>query len=135
MTATRMAAGDFVIVRRKTHVLRPHQRPERESRCRTRVRRSEEHTSELQSPMYLVCRLLLEKKRNFKYRGGKAACRPTADRRIQSAYAARRRPGSCANARHPFQLFRHDPAFAILFLKIAGPHVSRPPPAKPRLPH
>src|SRR5437879_10367260 len=27
-------------------------------------RRSEEHTSELQSPMYLVCRLLLEKKRD-----------------------------------------------------------------------
>ena len=25
--------------------------------------RSEEHTSELQSPMYLVCRLLLEKKK------------------------------------------------------------------------
>src|SRR5437764_9621190 len=31
---------------------------------RRRVRRrSEEHTSELQSPMYLVCRLLLEKKK------------------------------------------------------------------------
>src|SRR5437764_6058188 len=28
------------------------------------VPRSEEHTSELQSPMYLVCRLLLEKKKN-----------------------------------------------------------------------
>src|SRR5436189_571641 len=28
-----------------------------------RRRRSEEHTSELQSPMYLVCRLLLEKKK------------------------------------------------------------------------
>ena len=28
------------------------------------VLRSEEHTSELQSPMYLVCRLLLEKKKN-----------------------------------------------------------------------
>src|SRR5437764_5991193 len=27
------------------------------------VKRSEEHTSELQSPMYLVCRLLLEKKK------------------------------------------------------------------------
>src|SRR5437764_8645370 len=27
------------------------------------VLRSEEHTSELQSPMYLVCRLLLEKKK------------------------------------------------------------------------
>src|SRR5437762_6680085 len=29
---------------------------------RQRFLRSEEHTSELQSPMYLVCRLLLEKK-------------------------------------------------------------------------
>src|SRR5437763_5559773 len=28
-----------------------------------RDERSEEHTSELQSPMYLVCRLLLEKKK------------------------------------------------------------------------
>src|SRR5437764_4919624 len=28
-----------------------------------RYHRSEEHTSELQSPMYLVCRLLLEKKK------------------------------------------------------------------------
>src|SRR5437762_10689438 len=28
-----------------------------------RLARSEEHTSELQSPMYLVCRLLLEKKK------------------------------------------------------------------------
>src|SRR5437762_8585550 len=28
-----------------------------------RGHRSEEHTSELQSPMYLVCRLLLEKKK------------------------------------------------------------------------
>ena len=30
----------------------------------TAIMRSEEHTSELQSPMYLVCRLLLEKKKN-----------------------------------------------------------------------
>src|SRR5208337_5420323 len=30
--------------------------------------RSEEHTSELQSPMYLVCRLLLEKKKKIKAR-------------------------------------------------------------------
>src|SRR5437762_6297532 len=30
---------------------------------RHHVERSEEHTSELQSPMYLVCRLLLEKKK------------------------------------------------------------------------
>src|SRR5437763_8671744 len=31
-----------------------------------RQQRSEEHTSELQSPMYLVCRLLLEKKKKKK---------------------------------------------------------------------
>src|SRR3712207_8810638 len=30
--------------------------------------RSEEHTSELQSRQYLVCRLLLEKKKNIKFR-------------------------------------------------------------------
>src|SRR4051794_41624445 len=36
------------------------------STCRwSRRRRSEEHTSELQSPVHLVCRLLLEKKKNL----------------------------------------------------------------------
>src|SRR5436189_4409307 len=34
--------------------------------ARERPARSEEHTSELQSPMYLVCRLLLEKKKKKK---------------------------------------------------------------------
>src|SRR5690348_17472203 len=33
-------------------------------RARTWIPRSEEHTSELQSPVHLVCRLLLEKKKN-----------------------------------------------------------------------
>src|SRR3712207_7103826 len=33
---------------------------------RCRARRSEEHTSELQSRQYLVCRLLLEKKKTMK---------------------------------------------------------------------
>src|SRR5437879_11583330 len=48
---------------RRDHLARP-------VHCRPRVlpelvdaARSEEHTSELQSPMYLVCRLLLEKKK------------------------------------------------------------------------
>src|SRR5437764_4843453 len=46
------------------------------------VERSEEHTSELQSPMYLVCRLLLEKKNsNICAVGGILARRSlTADR-------------------------------------------------------
>src|SRR5437764_10359993 len=40
-------------------------KPETRSRiCRVKKGRSEEHTSELQSPMYLVCRLLLEKKKD-----------------------------------------------------------------------
>src|SRR5260370_19477860 len=33
-------------------------------RCRSTIARSEEHTSELQSHLNLVCRLLLEKKKN-----------------------------------------------------------------------
>src|SRR3712207_6871938 len=33
--------------------------------CRPTTGRSEEHTSELQSRQYLVCRLLLEKKKNM----------------------------------------------------------------------
>src|SRR5437762_12007655 len=61
--------------------LRPSRRPAKRRSVRLRSRpsmslafwlaflaqasqkRSEEHTSELQSPMYLVCRLLLEKKK------------------------------------------------------------------------
>src|SRR3712207_7347942 len=35
----------------------------RHERASRKVRRSEEHTSELQSRQYLVCRLLLEKKK------------------------------------------------------------------------
>src|SRR5258707_8040987 len=35
------------------------------------VERSEEHTSELQSRQYLVCRLLLEKKKNMRGRSTK----------------------------------------------------------------
>src|SRR3712207_8292691 len=36
-------------------------------KSRTRLDRSEEHTSELQSRQYLVCRLLLEKKKHHTY--------------------------------------------------------------------
>src|SRR2546425_8486436 len=41
-------------------------RPPGRSRGRSRKPRSEEHTSELQSLAYLVCRLLLEKKKKNK---------------------------------------------------------------------
>src|SRR5690348_7188570 len=45
---------------------RPHatrSRVQADRRASSCVRRSEEHTSELQSPVHLVCRLLLEKKK------------------------------------------------------------------------
>src|SRR2546429_6604761 len=44
----------------------PHPQPHRRQAERLQVldRRSEEHTSELQSRLHLVCRLLLEKKKN-----------------------------------------------------------------------
>src|SRR6267378_6843326 len=56
-----------------TTLFRSSPRPPRPSRCggrrpsRVRSRRSEEHTSELQSRRDLVCRLLLEKKKKKKY--------------------------------------------------------------------
>src|SRR5260370_21285823 len=63
----------------------------RENRCPERLpgwgslasngalhRRSEEHTSELQSHLNLVCRLLLEKKKKRSYRH-RTSCRATKD--------------------------------------------------------
>src|SRR3712207_7591873 len=63
-----------VLVPLRDHVrgaLHPHRRRRRHpggavhaaGQCRQRLERSEEHTSELQSRQYLVCRLLLEKKK------------------------------------------------------------------------
>src|SRR5437764_13370544 len=49
---------------RRSLPARPPSRPWH--RAAIRQKRSEEHTSELQSPMYLVCRLLLEKKKKKK---------------------------------------------------------------------
>src|SRR2546429_3241326 len=50
------------------HTVRPHWGyPDELHHRRHGVRRSEEHTSELQSRLHLVCRLLLEKKKKKKY--------------------------------------------------------------------
>src|SRR5256885_2762361 len=49
------------------------------SSARTSSRRSEEHTSELQSPCNLVCRLLLEKKKQERVRCPMKTCTPAAD--------------------------------------------------------
>src|SRR5437762_5769901 len=50
--------------------------------------RSEEHTSELQSPMYLVCRLLLEKKKI----GSRNHHTASAATRVTTRIASRTRP-------------------------------------------
>src|SRR3712207_8687135 len=52
--AGRLRVGDARAARRARRLLRPSRRG---------AVRSEEHTSELQSRQYLVCRLLLEKKK------------------------------------------------------------------------
>src|SRR2546426_8034100 len=64
--------GDRLVVRVDPHddplvALRPQGPPASALRCdrQTRPARSEEHTSELQSPCNLVCRLLLEKKKKL----------------------------------------------------------------------
>src|SRR5437879_499066 len=56
-TPRRNKGFDNLLVRRIESLL-----PKPNGNQRPRFSRSEEHTSELQSPMYLVCRLLLEKK-------------------------------------------------------------------------
>src|SRR3712207_8623726 len=67
------AAKEGARLRPTTHLshARPN-RPDRRARFKTgnrgqhlRKERSEEHTSELQSRQYLVCRLLLEKKKQI----------------------------------------------------------------------
>src|SRR3712207_7086610 len=53
--------------RRTSYAGRPGRRPRRAATKRSFASRSEEHTSELQSRQYLVCRLLLEKKKVLRF--------------------------------------------------------------------
>src|SRR5256885_8840099 len=53
--------------------------------------RSEEHTSELQSPCNLVCRLLLEKKKNSPHRYATATTDPPPSP-MRAAFSARSSP-------------------------------------------
>src|SRR3712207_8836096 len=46
-------------------IKKAHLQPPQKGNARFNQRRSEEHTSELQSRQYLVCRLLLEKKNQY----------------------------------------------------------------------
>src|SRR5687767_15627408 len=63
--------------------------------------RSEEHTSELQSLAYLVCRLLLEKKKIYKYHRSSLTLATS-----MSLFSASR-----VSLESPVPFFRLDPAF------------------------
>src|SRR5437762_11472307 len=54
------------LIRNHCHMLLLFTQPSPAACAIQTANRSEEHTSELQSPMYLVCRLLLEKKKKKK---------------------------------------------------------------------
>src|SRR5262245_63575440 len=64
--------GDYPSLQRMRRMWGALPSPPRCKLCNAPFRRSEEHTSELQSLRHLVCRLLLEKK------NGDVACTPNA---------------------------------------------------------
>src|ERR1017187_7414964 len=84
-------------------------------------RRSEEHTSELQSPMYLVCRLLLEKKKPPRSSRNRSrhCCRSPPHRTLSPKLTGRayRSSGSAVAQGDRVQ----GPACYFFFFKIRGP--------------
>src|SRR6202162_447427 len=95
--------------------------------------RSEEHTSELQSPPDLVCRLLLEKKIRRPSIGARpACCRPQAAATGESALSGGVHLRHEDN--HSVRLDRKCCRAFVLFLNRRGPpkhHPSSPPRAFP----
>src|SRR5690348_17881328 len=59
-----LRAGRLLRLRRASRPADRSPPSDRSCRAASAVPRSEEHTSELQSPVHLVCRLLLEKKKH-----------------------------------------------------------------------
>src|SRR5437764_11366966 len=71
-----------------------------------RTCRSEEHTSELQSPMYLVCRLLLEKKKASKYLFDSEGVEhePESQHVQQTTYEVPQRPSTSQRSAAPLRV-------------------------------
>src|SRR3712207_7263255 len=95
----------------------------RRARCRTRRSgrgaRSEEHTSELQSRQYLVCRLLLEKKKKIKlvYNEKGSVCRQSPVARCKSACSLVHRSSHRCTHYTQFSSFSHTTSFLLLPLQ------------------
>src|ERR1022692_922075 len=84
--------------------------------------RSEEHTSELQSPCNLVCRLLLEKKQRFSRTGRdrrrSVPGRPSlssAGRRRRTGWGAAKRRRAAGSFRPCVVFFFNDPATTEIY--------------------
>src|ERR1041385_6012726 len=91
--------------------------------------RSEEHTSELQSRLHLVCRLLLEKKNKIVHHGEPTTCRHLPP--PKKLHAARGRSGRdrvCTSLATTGSS-RLSTLFSFVFLK------TRPPPISPPFPY
>src|ERR1039457_2071109 len=98
---------------------------------RTYAIRSEEHTSELQSPCNLVCRLLLEKKQKIDiptYLGGRCAHRDCA---LWCACARHSTPSPPQRYTSVDSLAISVSFFFFFFLKRTRPPPSPPPPPPP----
>src|ERR1039457_1863819 len=96
--------------------------------------RSEEHTSELQSPCNLVCRLLLEKKRRHAGTAAQGPPQPPRGRLPCTARRARGRLRSQRGARRAV-LSGGDPLrFVVFFLKRRPPANLPPFPTRAPLP-
>src|SRR4029079_211052 len=82
------------------------------------IQRSEEHTSELQSLAYLVCRLLLEKKNSSLTRGRRPPVWPQAFTFSRVLYT--RSPLTCRGASACSAMFcraRHTSSFFFLMIR------------------
>src|ERR1039457_4390940 len=99
--------------------------------CAT-VKRSEEHTSELQSPCNLVCRLLLEKKNESRVPTS-GRCVPTVRVSVRGGTGALRHLVRAATARHQTipHLQTHDLFRFFFFLMHRAPPRFPPFPSTP----
>src|SRR6267154_2638888 len=83
-------------------------------------RRSEEHTSELQSPVHLVCRLLLEKKKTKARRRARRQTKPTATISKLHSTSASFASSSLIRLCRRFRGLLH-PVYFFFFLMIRRP--------------
>src|SRR3990170_201174 len=102
--------------------------PDEVTACIGAAERSEEHTSELQSPDHLVCRLLLEKKKRFKSPRRNGPWTTRTHERGAAEMLCLRSSSMVRSSRTDWKLVLIRSPALFFFLK------TRPPPKSPLLP-